>query len=1082
MTNSQGITKKRQPIPSISQSISVSLGLQEPSQSSYPMTDNFPSPNNNNNTYSQSEYFGRSYVGGLLPNSPAPRKHGRYDLGENSLPVSNTGLHNRQIHQAQRLHRQTAEISKGLNDSYNDDNQINEYIDLVETNERRTAKIDDEDIIDTYIENNLDAGSKLTSTDQTSNIYLTPTSSAVSRVDSLREYDGNEFSDRTQLLPVESFRSYGTQSQYNSIENEPEATTEEEHHSLVENVFSFTYNVINQLPACTLGLLLTILDALSYGMIIFPITEPLFAQMGPSGISMFYISTIICQTVLSGGWSSFPNSIGSEMIEITPFFHTMALAIMNSLGEDRPDEVITTTIFCYVISAMITGVTFLLLGKLKLGKIVGFFPRHILIGCIGGVGYFLIITGLEVCTRASKFEYSIPFLSHLFTDAGTLWKWLTPVLLTVTLVVTQNYFQNSLVLPSFYILTLLLFHFIVALIPSLSLDKLRHSGWIFPMAAADSQWYDHYRYFNIHNAHWGLIFKQLPTMLALTFFGILHVPINVPALAMSLQMDKYDVDRELIAHGWSNLISGMAGSIQNYLVYTNSLLFIRAGADSALSGYILIVLTIIVMLIGPVIISLIPICIVGSLIFLLGYELLIEALWDTWGKLTKFEYITVVIIVLTMGIFDFVLGIIIGILIACFKFLVDTSKLQTINGEFNGTVAKSTVYRDSVQTKFLNGIGEQIYILKLQNLLFFGTIISIEEKVDKLLEISDKDSSKRRIKYLILDFKNINADNIDYSAAEGFNRIKRFTQTKNIQLIISSIRERDHIYNVFNNVGLLDDVELFNDLNSALEWCENEFLFQYKELREKVKRKLEKMSNNTTKLSAIRFPTDNQPVIYINGGNTDINATNSDTRNNLLSMPINTPRNHQVLSVAQNVYKSDEQTTKSLRNQLQNEDPVVPLLLLALKSYRPNIISTDKDIRKREIELWSKLSVYMNKTILESGSILQHSNNIFFVVETGILKALFHLPQGTVYETMSNRTCYGKMVEFTPDLSDTKQLENPSLTIKTETESVLWIIDNSSLQRMRQEDPDLYIELTLLIMSIKDKRFKDLLGHALISS
>ncbi|CAL9737529.1 hypothetical protein MOSE0_M02234 [Monosporozyma servazzii] len=1081
MTNTQRIKKKRQPIPSIPQSISVSLGLQEPSQSSYTMSGNIPNPNNNSNTYSQSDYFGRSYVGGLLPNSPVARKPGRNDSGVNSLPVSNTGLHNRQIHQAQRLHRQTAEISKGLNESYSDDNKINEYIDLVETNERRTARIDDEDIIDTFIENNLDDGSKLTVTDQTSNIYLTPTSSAISRVDSLREYDGNELSDRTQLLPTESSRSYRTHSLYNSVENETERTNEEEHHSVFEKVSSFSYDIINQLPACILGLLLTILDALSYGMIIFPITEPLFAQMGPSGISMFYISTIICQTVLSGGWSSFPYSIGSEMIEITPFFHTMALAIMNSLGEDKPDEVITTTIFCYVVSAMITGLTFLLLGKLKLGKIVGFFPRHILIGCIGGVGYFLLITGIEVCTRVSKFEYSIPFLTHLLTDNATLWKWLLPFILTVILVLTQNNLQNSLVLPSFYILTLLLFHFIVALIPSLSLDKLRNSGWIFPVAAADSQWYDHYKYFNFHNAHWGLIFKQIPTMLALTFFGILHVPINVPALAMSLQMDKYDVDRELIAHGWSNLISGMAGSIQNYLVYTNSVLFIRAGANSALSGYILIVLTIIVMLIGPVIISLIPICIVGSLIFLLGYELLVEALWDTWGKLTKFEYITVVIIVLTMGIFDFVLGIIIGILIACFKFLIDTSKLQTINGEFNGTVAKSTVYRDSVQTKFLNGIGEQIYVLKLQNLLFFGTIISIEEKVDKLLEMSDKDSSKRRIKYLILDFKNINADNIDYSAAEGFNRIKRFTQTKKIQLIISSIRERDHIYNAFNNVGLLDDVELFNDLNSALEWCENEFLFQYKELREKVKRKLEKMSNNA-KLSAVRSPTDNQPVIYINGGNTGVNATTSDVRSNLLSMPINTPRNHQVISVAQNVYNNDEQTTKSLRNQLQNEDPVVPLLLLALKSYRPNIISTDKDIRKQEIELWSKLSVYLTKTILESGSVLQHDNNIFFVVETGILKALFHLPQGTVYETMSNRTCYGKMVEFTADLSENKQLENPSLTIKTETESVLWIIDSNALQRMRQEDPELYIELTLLIMSIKDKRFKDLLGHALISS
>ena len=39
------------------------------------------------------------------------------------------------------------------------------------------------------------------------------------------------------------------------------------------------------------------------------------------------------------------------------------------------------------------GITFFLLGAFKLGGLVGFFPRHILVGCIGGVGVFLIITG-----------------------------------------------------------------------------------------------------------------------------------------------------------------------------------------------------------------------------------------------------------------------------------------------------------------------------------------------------------------------------------------------------------------------------------------------------------------------------------------------------------------------------------------------------------------------------------------------------------------------------------------------------------------------------------------------------------------
>lgn len=51
-------------------------------------------------------------------------------------------------------------------------------------------------------------------------------------------------------------------------------------------------------------------------------------------------------------------------------------------------------------------------------------------------------------------------------------------------------------------------------------------------------------------------------MFALTFFGVLHVPINVPALGISTGEDNLNVDRELIAHGVTNAMSGFMGSIQ----------------------------------------------------------------------------------------------------------------------------------------------------------------------------------------------------------------------------------------------------------------------------------------------------------------------------------------------------------------------------------------------------------------------------------------------------------------------------------------------------------------------------------------
>lgn len=61
---------------------------------------------------------------------------------------------------------------------------------------------------------------------------------------------------------------------------------------------------------------------------------------------------------------------------------------------------------------------------------------------------------------------------------------------------------------------------------------------------------------------WEAVGANIPAMLALTFFGILHVPINIPALGLTTGEDNIDVDRELRAHGYSNVLSGLCGSIQ----------------------------------------------------------------------------------------------------------------------------------------------------------------------------------------------------------------------------------------------------------------------------------------------------------------------------------------------------------------------------------------------------------------------------------------------------------------------------------------------------------------------------------------
>lgn len=248
---------------------------------------------------------------------------------------------------------------------------------------------------------------------------------------------------------------------------------------------------VSLIPAVLLGLLLNILDALSYGMILFPLGEPLFADLGADGISMFYVSTIVAQVVFSCGGSIFEGGIGSEMIEIVPFFHQMAFTIMNRVGKDNPQSVLATTILAFSVSSVLTGLVFFLMGVCGLGSLIGFFPRHILIGCIGGVGYFLLQTGVEISARLpGSLEYNVDTLQKLF-HLDTLPLWMIPLFLAIALLVLKRFIRSNFLVGAYFIGVAVVFY-IVILSAGIPMHTLHQKGWVFDAPSSNNPWYHFY--------------------------------------------------------------------------------------------------------------------------------------------------------------------------------------------------------------------------------------------------------------------------------------------------------------------------------------------------------------------------------------------------------------------------------------------------------------------------------------------------------------------------------------------------------------------------------------------------------------
>jgi sulfate permease, SulP family len=799
---------------------------------------------------------------------------------------------------------------------------------------------------------------------------------------------------------------------------------------------------VSVLPAVFLGLLLNILDALSYGMILFPLGQAVFEDMGSDGISMFYISTIIAQVVFSSGGSIFKGGIGSEMIEVVPFMHKMAFTILNRVGENNPKSVLATTILSYALSSVLTGIVFFLMGACRLGSLIGFFPRHILIGCIGGVGWFLVVTGLEVSARLDgNLNYDLSSLQKIFS-LDTIFLWSIPLVLAIVLMVAQRFVKSNFLVGGYFISVALIFYFFKFAL-GFPIEWLRGHGWVFDAPPAGNPWYHFYTLYDLRAVNWEALAETIPAMFALTFFGILHVPINVPALSISTGEDNLNLDRELLAHGVTNVLSGCFGSIQNYLVYTNSLLFIDSGGDSRLAGLLLAAATTGVLFIGPILIGYIPIMVVGALIFLLGMELIIEALVDTWGRVHRFEYITILIIVVTMGAWDFVVGIFVGIVLACVNFVVQTSRKSAIRATYSGETANSTVRRPPVQLRFLKEAGQQTYVIKLAGFLFFGTIVGVENRIRALL--AEDAFRYRPIRYLILDLAHING--VDFSAAEAFTRISRLLKKRSVVMIVSSVNVNGEVGKSLSSVGLFGDeneVELFENLNQALEFCENDLLQAFYQRQ--------------AQLTPYHHPASpRSPSRHL-----DV-PSESRQRSFPVELMFSSPRRdhlHQVASTTLN----EAVTTQS--RAWHNYKQPLPLLLQIFD-----------DLSEQGEDFWFRASRFFARKQFPSGIVLFRIGEPasgFYLLEEGILRADYNSPQGQYSELIvAGRPC-GEL----PFFSETSR----TATVTAERDCVAWEMGEQKWSELQNAEPDVASEMLKICLKLTKERMDTVLGYILTAA
>mmetsp|Transcript_1591 Transcript_1591/g.2279 ORF Transcript_1591/g.2279 Transcript_1591/m.2279 type:complete len:936 (+) Transcript_1591:167-2974(+) len=551
-------------------------------------------------------------------------------------------------------------------------------------------------------------------------------------------------------------------------------------------------DILSQIPAIIVATILGIIIGIPFGAAYFPLN--FFPLTGETafGLRLFIFSTVICQLVLTFT-SNFTNPIGLQIVENVPFYHAIAEICIEELGYGV--EALSNLLLILAFATILVGISFYLLGALGLGRAIYFIPKHVLVGLIGGIGFFIFQISIEVVIN-QDFSFSIAGMKALMQNFH-LYSYVLVFELTLRLLtyLTKNKKTGT---PKYPLLAPIFYCLIPPLIFSwlwlfgISFEEAQAEGYFFPPTGGssndgsqeltftasiyqmftDPHLLDPWRVLRLDRLSFKVLMRSIPTIIGMVLFSLIHVPIYVPALNLSTNQDA-DINNELRAHGWSNLICGFLGGLQNYMGYSNSVAYARAGGKGKFSSIAIALSTALFFFIGPTVCMYIPRCMAGVILLHLGVDLIQESLIDAFHDFERLEYFGICFVAIVISIYGIEEGLLAGVITALSVFIAQSVHVQNpINGHSSAEMLRSSKWNRSAEAKAIlddTSIGcSRILLIQLQGHLFFGNLSKLTESICTI--IREHESKHGKVWILILDFSLVLG--IDGSVAMGMSKIK----------------------------------------------------------------------------------------------------------------------------------------------------------------------------------------------------------------------------------------------------------------------------------------------------------------------
>lgn len=480
------------------------------------------------------------------------------------------------------------------------------------------------------------------------------------------------------------------------------------------------------------------------------------------------------------------SALGGSSVQIAGPTAAFATIVAGIVARDGMDGL--------VIATVLAGVFLIIMGICRFGSLIKFIPYTITTGFTSGIAVTIVIGQLKDFFGVTYPEGVRPIetmekLAAFLENVGTV----NPAALIVgavslaILIISPYIFKK---IPG-SLIAVIVGIFMVKFLPL----KVSTIGNLYTISNALPS-------FHLTAVNFEIVQAAIPNAFTIAILAAIESLLSC-VVADGMINGKHRSDMELVAQGAGNIASALFGGIPATGAIARTAANIKNGGRTPVAGMVHSITLVIVLVVLMPYAGMIPMPTIAAILFIVAYNM---CQWRTFLQLVKTApksdiLVLVVTFVLTV-LFDLVVAIEIGMILACLLFIKRMSE---------ETKAESWVYTDDdtvAVNENLRKLPAEIRVYEVSGPLFFGASDAIEHIV-----------VEESAKCLVLRMRAVPA--LDSTAMNALTALTKTCESKGVTIVFSHVNEQPmKVMKKAGFVALAGEENFCPNITAALERAE----------------------------------------------------------------------------------------------------------------------------------------------------------------------------------------------------------------------------------------------------------------------